>query len=180
MNSWVCEFMYMCSYVWIHMNSGTWIHSIKSEFMNDIEFSCVICNMNSFNEFKRIITQISVMNMFMNWIFMNSCIWIHGRIHGFGTKSTQKQCFMFMLKHKSYVFMNSCMNSDHNFQWIHTWTLISNLCQDTFWYPNSWFFMKWCQISWIWALLQGRDHILIYFWKHCEEYCKKCSDFMKC
>ena len=78
------EFMNLISLTWIHV----WHYYLKMkrmQYSEFVEFNSVVkygiwirCN-----EFKRITTQISVMNTYMKWIVMNSHIWIHGRIYRF-------------------------------------------------------------------------------------------------
>ena len=71
------------SLLWIHnMNSLLKIDENSMFWIHNIEFSSEICIWIYCNEFKIIIIQISVMNSFMNWIFMNLRILFHGRVYG--------------------------------------------------------------------------------------------------
>ena len=91
------------SVVWIidmNMNSYLWIHIHVNSYMK-WSYELIVYDMNSVLKIKKnsvvwirniefsshswipkITTQISVINSFMNWIFMNWCTWIHWRIYG--------------------------------------------------------------------------------------------------
>ena len=76
------EFMNLISLTWIHdMKSLLKINESSIFSIHTVEFSGELWIHS--NELKQKINQISVMNSYMKWIFMNSQILFHGWIYGF-------------------------------------------------------------------------------------------------
>ena len=77
------------SWIWFHkLEFMIWIHYWKSRMIQYSEFMVLNSVVEyviwiHFDESKIIITWISVMNPWLNWIFFNSRFWIHRRIHDF-------------------------------------------------------------------------------------------------